>query len=204
MNSDKQKNKLLGMGVLTAIAASLCCITPVIALFAGTTSLASSFSWMEPFRPYLIALTIVVLAFAWYQKLKPRTKEEIECACEEDEKQPFMQSKTFLIIITLFSGIMLAFPNYADIFYPDTKKEVIIVNASDIKTIDFVIDGMTCSGCAEMVNFEVNKLEGILNSNASYEKSNAIIEFDSSKTNEQEIEKAINSTGYKVQYKKEI
>ena len=32
---------------------------------------------------------------------------------------------------------------------------------------------------------------------------NAIIEFDKTKTNETEIEKAINSTGYKVTDKKE-
>tara|TARA_R110001583_G_scaffold13031_2_gene56915 strand:- start:9174 stop:9782 length:609 start_codon:yes stop_codon:yes gene_type:complete len=199
-----KSNNLVGAGVLSAIAASLCCVTPVLALFAGTTSMASSFSWMEPFRPYLIGLTLLVLAFAWYQKLKPKTKEEIECACEEDEKPPFMQSKTFLGVVTFFAIIMLAFPYYADIFYPNTKKEVIIVSASNIKTIEFVIDGMTCSGCAEMVNFEVNKLEGIISSNASYENSNAVVEFDVTKTNEQEIEKAINSTGYKVQYKKEI
>ena len=201
--STKSKN-LIKAGVLSAVAASLCCITPVLALFAGTTSLASSFSWMEPFRPYLIALTILVIAFAWYQKLKPRTKEEMECACEEDEKPPFMQSKTFLGLVSLFAVIMLAFPYYADIFYPNTKKEVIIVSASDIKTTEFVIDGMTCSGCAEIVDFEVNKLEGIINSNASYEKSNAVVKFDVTKTNEHEIEKAINSTGYIVQYKKEI
>ncbi|PHQ56643.1 MAG: heavy metal transporter [Lutibacter sp.] len=198
MSTDKQKNKLVGMGILSAVAASLCCITPVLALFAGTTSMAASFSWIEPFRPYLIVLTIVVLAFAWYQKIKSSTKEKIECACEEDEKQPFMQSKTFLGIVTIFSIVMLAFPYYADIFYPNTKKEVIIVNASNIKTVEFDIVGMTCSGCAEMVNFEVNKLEGIINSNASYENSNAIIEFDISKTSENEIEKTINSTGYTV------
>ena len=198
MNTVNQKNKLVGMGILSAVAASLCCITPVLALFAGTTSMASSFSWIEPFRPYLIALTIVVLAFAWYQKLKSNTKEKIDCACEENEKQPFIQSKTFLGIVTLFSIVMLAFPYYADIFYPNTKKEVIIVNASNIKTVEFDIVGMTCSGCAEMVNFEVNKLEGIINSNASYENSSAIIEFDTSKTTENEIKKTINSTGYKV------
>lgn len=88
-------NTFAKVGILSAVAASLCCITPVLALFAGTTSIASSFSWMELFRPYLIGITILVLAFAWYQKLKPRTKEEIECACEEDEKPPFMQTKKF-------------------------------------------------------------------------------------------------------------
>ena len=68
MKTDK---KLIGAGLLTAIAASLCCITPVLALVAGTSGLASTFSWLEPFRPYFIGLTILVLGFAWYQKLKP-------------------------------------------------------------------------------------------------------------------------------------
>ena len=73
MKTDK---KLIGAGLLTAIAASLCCITPVLALVAGTSGLASTFSWLEPFRPYFIGLTILVLGFAWYQKLKP--KKQIE------------------------------------------------------------------------------------------------------------------------------
>lgn len=64
MKTDK---KLIGAGLLTAIAASLCCITPVLALVAGTSGLASTFSWLEPFRPYFIGLTILVLGFAWYQ-----------------------------------------------------------------------------------------------------------------------------------------
>ena len=82
-----ESSKLLGAGLLTAATASLCCITPVLALISGTTGLASTFSWMEPFRPYLIGITVLVLAFAWYQKLKPKTQEEIDCACYEDEKQ---------------------------------------------------------------------------------------------------------------------
>ena len=89
----KSENKLIGTGLLTAITASLCCITPVLALIAGTTGIASAFSWVEPFRPSLIGLTVLVLGFAWYQKLKPR--KEIDCACETDEKPKFMQSKTF-------------------------------------------------------------------------------------------------------------
>ena len=48
MKTDK---KLIGAGLLTAFAASLCCITPVLALVAGTSGLASSFSWLEPARP---------------------------------------------------------------------------------------------------------------------------------------------------------
>ena len=60
-NLMKLGNKLIGVGVLTAISASLCCITPVLALLAGTSGLASTFSWLDPFRPYLIGLTILVI-----------------------------------------------------------------------------------------------------------------------------------------------
>ncbi|WP_289038535.1 mercuric transport protein MerTP [uncultured Zobellia sp.] len=197
----KSENKLIGAGILTAITASLCCITPVLALIVGTSGIASTFSWIEPFRPYLIGLTILVLCFAWYQMLKP--KKEIDCECETDEKPKFTQSKTFLGIVTLFAILMLAFPYYSGIFYPNTEKQIIVVDKSDIKTSEFKISGMTCASCEEHVNHEVNKLNGIVSSKASYENGNAIIEFDKTKTNETEIEKAINSTGYKVTDKKE-
>jgi len=197
----KSDNKLIGTGLLTAITASLCCITPVLALIGGTSGIASTFSWNEPFRPYLIGLTFLVLGFAWNQKLKPR--KEIDCECEMDEKLKFIQSKKFLGTVTAFAIIMLAFPYYSRIFYPKTEKQIIIVDKSDISTTDFKINGMTCASCEEHVNHEVNRLNGILDSKASYENGNAIIEFDRTKTNENEIEKAINSTGYKVIDKKE-
>jgi copper chaperone CopZ len=197
----KSENKLIGTGLLTAITASLCCITPVLALIAGTSGIASAFSWIEPFRPYLIVLTVLVLGFAWYQKLKPR--KEIDCECETDEKPKFMQSKIFLGSVTVFAFIMLAFPYYSEIFYSNTAKQIIVVEKSDIRTTEFKISGMTCESCEEHVNHEVNKLNGIVNSKASYENGNAIIEFDRTKTNQTEIEKAINSTGYKVTDKKE-
>lgn len=197
----KSENKLIGTGLLTAITASLCCIAPVLALIAGISGIASAFSWIEPFRPYLIVLTVLVLGFAWYQKLKPR--KEIDCECETDEKPKFMQSKIFLGSVTVFAFIMLAFPYYSEIFYSNTAKQIIAVEKSDIRTTEFKISGMTCESCEEHVNHEVNKLNGIVNSKASYKNGNAIIEFDRTKTNQTEIEKAINSTGYKVSDKKE-
>lgn len=197
----KSDNKLAGLGILTAISASLCCITPVLALLAGTSGLASTFSWLDPFRPYFIGLTVLVLGFAWYQKLKP--KKEIDCNCEVDEKPKFIQSKKLLGILTVFAIVTLALPFYADIFYPNTEKQFVVVDNSNIRTVEFQIDGMTCTGCEEHVNHEVNKLEGIVKSAASYENGNAIVEFDNSKTNIAEIEKAINRTGYSVTDKKE-
>lgn len=202
----KKSVRLVGAGVLSAVAASLCCITPVLALISGASGVASAFSWMEPARPYLIGITVLVLGFAWYQKLKPRTAEEIQCDCEsarsaggEDERPSFWQSKKFLGIVTVFAVLMLAFPNYAHIFYPsNSNKEVVIVNATDIQTVAFDIRGMTCNGCASHVENKVNKLPGILEVFASYEEATAKVKYDNTKTSAEEIEQTINSTGYKV------
>ena len=66
----------------------------------------------------------------------------------------------------------------------NTEKQIIVVDKSDIKNTEFTISGMTCASCEEHVNHAVNKLNGIVNSKASYENGNAIVEFDKTKTNE--------------------
>jgi copper chaperone CopZ len=64
--------------------------------------------------------------------------------------------------------------------------------------------GAYCSGCEEHVNHEVKKLIGIVKTTVSYENGNAIVAFDQTQTDIDEIEKAIAKTGYSVVDKKEI
>ena len=194
-----RNNKLMGTSILTALAASLCCITPALALLAGTTGVASTFSWIEPFRPYLIGFTVLVLAFAWYQKFKPKSVGEMDCECD-DEKPKFTNSRIFLFLITLFAGAMLAFPSYSHIFYSssDASKEIVYVEQSHVKKITVTIEGMTCAGCEAHIESEVSKLDGIMNVKADYEAAQTIVTYDETKVDLEEIETAILSTGYKI------
>ena len=198
MKTQSKSKKLLGASVLSAIAASLCCITPVLALISGASGAASTFSWMEPFRPYLIAITVLVLLFAWYVKLKPKTQEEIDCACEDDEKPSFWQSKLFLGIVTVFALIMLAFPYYSQIFYPKPNQNIVIVSSNDVQELNFEIKGMTCGSCEEHVKHAVNELPGIVEVTANYQEGTAMVKYDKNKTDKQTIVDAINETGYTV------
>ena len=102
-------DKKIMAGIFATILASLCCVTPILAILAGSSSLASSFSWMEPYHNYLVGLTVLILLYAWWDKLKPKT-DAIDCAC--DEKAGFFSSKKFLAIVTVFSIIMLTFPQW--------------------------------------------------------------------------------------------
>lgn len=201
----QSSNKFAVVGVFAAIGASICCITPVLALLAGASGVASTFSWLEPLRPWLIGLTALVLGFAWYQMLKKRSGDDSTCACEDDTMQKrtsFLQSKKFLVSITVFAILMTAFPYYSHVFYPSGKKEIVIVESDNIMSEEFSIKGMTCQGCAAHVENEVNKLSGIVDVQASYDSANARVQYDRSKVSSDEIEDAINSTGYKVVAKK--
>ena len=193
------EKELLAGGVLVAVTASLCCITPVLGFLAGVGGIASTFSWLEHIRPYLIGFTFVILGFAWYRKLKPRTAEEIACACETEEKAKFTQTKKFLGFVTVFAFLILAFPKYSHVFFPSSGKQVVIVSTENVKEVTYFIKGMTCSGCEETVKNEVNQLNGILKVNADHKTGIGVIQFDISKLSEEQIISSIDSTGYTVQ-----
>ncbi len=148
-------------------------------------------------RPYLIGTTLLVLAFAWYQKLKPQ--KEIECDCEIDEKPSFSQSRLFLGIVTGFALIMLAFPFYSSIFYPQNNTKVILADTQNIQEVDVNIKGMTCESCNLHVEHMVFELPGILSAKANFKTGKAVVKFDKSQVNTDSIMKAINRTGYSVE-----
>lgn len=187
-------NNLIGAGVVAAIAASLCCITPVIAFIAGVGGMASVFSWLEPARPYLMVLTLSALGLAWYQKLRSK---KIECACEDDKKSSFLQSKSFLGAITVFAVLMLAFPYYAKVFYPDVKSSV-TSDSKNIRQVDLNISGMTCTACEAHIKHAVAQLPGFINASADYKAGEASVTFDESQTTTEQIVSAVNESGYRV------
>ncbi len=192
----KKDKKILFTGILTAIGASLCCVMPVLAIVSGASGLASTFSWMEPFRPYLIGLTILVLAYAWYNKLKPQN--EVDCGCDEASSSSFTKGKTFLGLVTFFAIAMLAFPYYSFLFFQDEPTKTIVVQSHHIQTLKVDIEGMTCDACEQHVNHAVNQLEGIVQIQTSYKEANSNIQFDSSRVDIKDILTAIESTGYKT------
>ena len=187
--------KLISAGVFSAIAASVCCIVPVVALVAGSGAMASSFSWIAPARPYMICLTVALLGFAWYQKLK---KPQVIDDCGCDKKPLFFQSRMFLLSVTLFAALVIAFPFYAKAFFPKKEKTSVTVEKSNIQTVELNIKGMGCEACEQEIDHEVNKLPGIVRSTVSYKNKKAVIQFDISKTTLKDITDAVNATGYKV------
>jgi len=101
-------------------------------------------------------------------------------------------------MVTVFAGLMLAFPYYSNIFYTQPSKDIVYVSQSNIIKHTFEVEGMTCTGCEAHVEIEVSNLDGILSVKASYENTNTVVEYDKTKVDLVVIREAINKTGYKV------
>jgi mercuric ion transport protein len=197
MTTSTKNSKGLIPGLLTAVAASLCCITPFLAFLGGASGLASSLSWIEPYRQYLIGLTIAVFAFAWYQKLKPQ--KQVYCDSKADNNRSFWQSELFLAIVTVVAALLISFPYYAKIFYPNPQvTKVIVVDRSNIATVQLNISGMDCEGCTAHINGELSKVNGVVEANTSYKNTNTIVRFDKTKTSVDSLSSIVNNIGYKV------
>jgi copper chaperone CopZ len=179
----------------------------VIALttIGASLGMVSTFLWMESFRPYLIGITILLLAYMWLKKIKLK-KQDLDCACEVDDKGKisFFNTKTFLMLITIFVVVMLLFPYYSKSIVPQNKSIIVLVKASNILKREILVEGMTCMGCELSVESSVKLLPGILNIKASSGNKNVKVEFDKSLTSIEEIMDAIGQTGYKPMKYKEI
>ncbi len=81
---------------------------------------------------------------------------------------------------------------------PDSQSQkVVIVNESDILRKTIGVNRMTCVGCEVTLEDNISKIEGVVSVKASHTDKEAIIEFDSTKTDISTITKTIKESGYK-------
>jgi mercuric ion transport protein len=196
----KNKRSSLGgivTGLIAAVAASSCCIPPILAALAGVGSAGSSWSWLEPFRPYLIAFAAISIGYVWYRYLQDDPKDE--CGCEP-AKPRWYQTKRFLIGMTFFAVISISFPYYsAIIFRPPPPLQEAVEEAANAAEYSFRITGMTCFACEKHIEQSLNKSSGVYRTVAFYEKGKATVLFDTSKTNAMILKKCLeDGTGYRV------
>ena len=190
---------LFGAGLLAALAASLCCITPLLAVVGGIGGAASSFAWLEPYRLYLVGLTVAVLGFGWYRQLRPTPADD---CCAVPVQRSFMQSTGFLASVTVLAALLLAFPYYGAELYPKAKASPPVSTATSSASIwqtrTYRIGGMTCEACAHHVESAVQQVPGVQSVAVSYDQATAQVRFDATHAQPAQVESAINGTGYHV------
>lgn len=197
-----KKEKLAALGsVFAAIAASICCIGPLIALLLGAGSLAAASSFAK-WRPVFLGVTFVLLAVAWYFTYR---KPKVE-ACAEGTvcatKPAAKWNKVMLWIATMLAIALATFPLFAGVvarwLHSDMPRPS-LTDASGLATLRVKIPSMDCDACAANIQRTLLKQSGIRDAQVTFKSKEAVVQYDPAKLSPQDIIAAIDKTGFKAE-----
>jgi mercuric ion transport protein len=109
VNASRSRAWIATAAVASALGASVCCILPVVVALLGVGSAALG-AKLEPFRPFFLAMTALLLGLAFYRAYKP-----IECAPGEACAVPTnrRRNRILLWVVAVVALALVAFPYYA-------------------------------------------------------------------------------------------
>lgn len=219
-----KEKTVLGGAIVAAFAASLCCIAPLVFVLLGMGSLGMA-AIFEPFRPYLMVSAVLLLALGYYW-IYFKSDKSAACASgdEECETKPVSRASRFGLWFATFAVILFALTPYitASITNSLGTKEPVLVKSDDdcfirdkasntnnavstdnqlpanTKRVTFAVTGMTCITCEPAIRIALEKTPGVKRADVSYERGNAIVDYDPNETNPEKLRDVINGTGYKV------
>lgn len=112
MDTPKRTGTWLGLGLLTAIGASLCCAGPLLLLLAGVSGAwISHLSALNPYQPWLLGATAATVLLAGYSLFRhPKCEADKPCASTQirRRRQWLFVASAFIILIIASSSWWLA------------------------------------------------------------------------------------------------
>jgi mercuric ion transport protein len=189
----------IGASLVAGIAASLCCILPIVFALAGAGIVGAS-AFFAAWRPYLLGITFLLLGLGFYFAYrKPKHACEPGSACEKPATNK--TGRIGLWIATAVVLVVAAFPYYSEpvarLLLANKSSET-AATAPHLERVNFAVEGMDCTACATAIAKKLKDLEGVQSAIVSYEQKQARVEFDASKITVLQLEQAIQDVGYRA------
>ncbi len=189
----------IGASLIAGIAASLCCILPIVFALAGAGIVGAS-AFFAAWRPYLLGVTLLFLGLGFYFAYRrPKHACEPGSVCEKPATN--RTGRIWLRITTAVVLIVAAFPYYSEPvanLLLSTKASETRANTPRVNQASFTVDGMDCTAFATAIENKLRSLDGVRSAAVSYEQKRATVEFDVDKITITQLEQAIRDAGYRA------
>jgi mercuric ion transport protein len=184
---------LLSTVLLASLAHSLCCITPLLLMLTGLHGMALSFHWLDAYKPYVLAIQLLTLGWAFYRVygVKKHT-----CVCNGDtatHTQSIQKRQQIAVwMVAAISLLLSAFTLASEIERKqerpgrervqrilNTRQLVLKIHSASTGEIEGyvrTIPGVTCVETADQTGI-------------------SIVKYNRTQTTRQEVIKAIQATG---------
>jgi mercuric ion transport protein len=184
--------------MIAAGVASLCCIGPLVAVGLGVGTFGTS-ALFEGLRPYLLGLTAMLLAGAFYLSYRKVPAAECvdgSCAVSPEKKR---KQRALLWISTAAVAAFAAFPHYSGFVWSgmaSAQTTAFAASKDEAKAVAVIaVEGMTCAGCAAGMKATLEREEGVASAEVDYEKASSRVRFDPIRTSVEKLIAAIGEMG---------
>lgn len=106
-------------------------------------------------------------------------------------------------LLTLVGILLFAIALVATLTFVGRASRPALAVTSGIKTerVLIAIEGMQCDGCATGIKAMLKRTPGVLAAEVSYERKEAVVDFDSGRITREQVVEAINNMGYRASIK---
>jgi len=139
---------------------------------------------------------VLALAFGFYRLYLRREACAPGEACSP--KPPSRAARFALWTASVAVLILALSPYYVGTRarHLSAKREVAGAPQSVTARETFKVSGMTCAGCETTIKLALEHTPGVRSAEVSYERGEAVVEYDPTLTNTNKLRAAINETGY--------
>ncbi len=194
MGSPSQDRSKWGImaAVGTGLLASACCIVPLLLVTLGVGGAwVSSFTALEPFRPFFIGVAVVFLAWAAFREYRASRGPNCDCEVTLNDKL----RRTMLVVGALVTFGLIASPlvikggddlSSAAVFTPKPVLQEVVLD----------VEGMTCETCPITVRKVLTRLDGVEEARVSFDPPVALVKYDPQKVTVDDMMAVTANVGY--------
>jgi len=172
-------------------------------------------------RPYLLAVAVLLLAVAYYWTYFRRSTAcaaDVECADQPAGRANRLGLWLAVAAVTIFAVFpYMAAPLAARLGESQSTEppaqccaaeqspaetsgvgDAVLTATDETASVTFKVEGMSCASCEAPIKLALERTPGVRRAQVSYERGEAVVEYDPRRTNLAQLREVINNTGYRA------
>lgn len=208
IQSKVSSRRTLGAAIGAAVAASICCVGPLVLIALGASGAwMSSLTFLEPIKPLLTLATGGFLGFA-FSRVYAKSSEPEACVpgslCA-DPRTDRVNKAALWGVALLVSGLLMvpSIVGWADGSNNEPAGSAATAQAlaaapvaQDRERVVLSIENMTCAACPHNVRKALEALDGVNVIDVTSNPPQAVVEFNPAKVQVDDLTKATTDIGY--------
>jgi mercuric ion transport protein len=193
VSSDTRSRRLtLGGAILAALAASSCCVGPLVLAALGVGG-AGAFAAFASYRPYILGVTAVLLGGGFYLTYRKKPEGDA-CGCERPRAgraaRIGLWTTTAVVVLLAAAPQLLAAVAH--------ERAVHVATTTNLRQVVLSVRGIDCEACAAPIRKALGKVGGFDDLSLDVKAQRVAVRFEPAPGRIEAYVAAIDELGYEA------